>query len=80
MPLAVLGPHDVVSLQITGLAIGAERATDLTAIGLVVNAKIVKPRAHWLWACIKWGIIKCILPRWCKYVRRYEWFLTGYDL
>ena len=43
---------DVVSLQVTGLAISAERATELIAIGLVVNAEIIKPRAHWLPATV----------------------------
>ena len=41
--------NDVVPLQNTGLAIGIEQATGLIAIGLVVNAEIVEPRAHWLW-------------------------------
>ena len=49
MPFAVLVPRDGVPLQVTGLAISAERATELLAIGLVVNAEIVKPHAQWLW-------------------------------
>ena len=41
-------PQDVIPLQITGLAMGTEHATELVAIGLVINAEIVEPRAHWL--------------------------------
>ena len=43
---------DVVPLQITRLALDAERATELIAIGLVANAEIVEPHAHWLWLVV----------------------------